>query len=90
MDWTQFFNPSSWGSFAPSMMSPAADPMAVASGKPGVAAPVSTPQQGQNSQGMGQAFTQLARQLGPQQIQPVPMQPIQYYRPGQGRPGMLG
>lgn len=40
-DWTQFFNPSAFGSFAPAMLTPAANPLAQPSGMPLAPAPVS-------------------------------------------------
>jgi hypothetical protein len=97
MDWTQFFNPSSFGSFAPSMMSPAANAMAPASGAPapGGAAPVGrgamtlpTPM-AQNPQGSN-LFNAGMRMMQPQQTQPPPMQ-LHFPTPvGPGRMGMLG
>lgn len=93
MDWTQFFNPSSWGSFAPSMMSPAANQMAQPSGAPdgaGKGAPVSpTGAAGQNPM-QANAFNAGMRMMQPQQMQAPQMQ-LHFPTPvGPGRMGMLG
>lgn len=93
MDWTQFFNPSAWGSFAPSMMSPAANQVAAPSGVPdgiGKGAPASPMAAPANPQA-GNMFNMGMKMLQPQPMQTPPMQ-LQMARPvGVGNyRGMLG
>ena len=94
------FNPSSWGSFAPSFMSPAASSTAQPSGAPapGAGSPVSPV--GQAAQAARPAANPNANSafnygmkllMGGDQQQPPQLQQIQFARPlGAGKLGMLG
>ena len=91
MDWTQFFNPSSWGSFAPQMGAPggAISPIGKETAAPMAAAPAAA---GAAAGGMPSAalFQMGQRMINPQQPVP-PMAPIHFVQPvGPGRMGMLG
>lgn len=83
MDWTQFFNPSSWGSFAPGLLSPAADATAQGSGAvSGGAAPVSPGAQAAKSPFAQTAFNQGMKMLmGSNGAPSAPPQQLQMAHP---------
>lgn len=100
VDFTQFFNPSAWGSWAPSGTQGMVSPQVVASpnapspaGAPVAPPPAPAPAQGQapgGQNGWNQMLQKAATMVQPAKTPVPPLPPIQMAKPvGPGQMGML-